>query len=116
MAVRVVMHDAALHALFSDPHGGIARDLGRRALRVQNQAKINATGGHVEGANNPQSRGPRVQTGRLRSSIAWGIFTDEHGVYARIGTNVFYGWYLETGLRNGATFPFLSPALSAARG
>lgn len=114
--VRIVRHDAALHRLFSNPHGGIARDLGRRAVRVQNQAKINATGGSVANANNPEGRGPRVDTGRLRSSIAWGIFDDEHGVYAKVGTNVSYGYWLETGLRNGATYPFLRPSLSAARG
>jgi hypothetical protein len=30
-----------------------------------------------------------------------------------IGTPVIYGRYLETGLRNGATYPFLRPALAA---
>lgn len=114
--VRIVRHDAALHHLLSNPLGGIARDLGRRAVRVQNQAKLNATGGAVAGARNPEGRGPRVDTGRLRSSIAWGLYDDAHGVYARIGTNVSYGYWLETGLRNGSTYPFLRPALPAARG
>lgn len=90
--------------------------LARKAIRVQNHAKINATGGQVAGANNPEGRGPRVDTGRLRSSIAWGLFDDAEGVYAKVGTNVSYGWFLETGLRNGATYPFLKPALPAARG
>lgn len=114
--VRVVRHDAALQSLFHDQNGGLARMLARRAIRVQNQAKLNATGRQVAGANNPEGRGPRVDTNRLRSSIAWGIFEDHDGVFAKIGTNVEYGFYLETGLRNGATYPFLKPALPAARG
>lgn len=116
MPVRVVQHDQALRALFHNQHGGVARDLARRAIRVQNHAKLNATGRSVAGARNPEGRGPRVDTGRLRSSIAWGIFSDSKGVFARVGTNVEYGLYLETGLRNGATYPFLVPALPAARG
>lgn len=110
--------------LLNDPRSGIARDLGRRAVRVQNAAKLNATGRTVVGANNPGGRGPRVDTGRLRSSIAWEIRRDfskardtgGSGLIARVGTNVEYGYYLETGLRNGATYPFLKPALPAARG
>jgi len=77
---------------------------------------MNATGRSVEGARNPEGRGPRVDTGRLRSSIAWGIFDDDTSLYARIGTNVEYGYHLEVGLRNGNTYPYLSPALVAARG
>jgi len=116
MAVRVVRNDRAMARLFNDPNGGLARDLGRRAIRVQNAAKLNATGRTVEGANNPGNRGPRVDTGRLRSSIAFEVTRDGEGIVARVGTNVEYGFYLETGLRNGATYPFLRPALPAARG
>ncbi|HET9520697.1 MAG TPA: HK97 gp10 family phage protein [Candidatus Limnocylindrales bacterium] len=105
-----------MQRLFSNANGGVARDLGRRALRVQNAAKLNATGRQVVGATNPEGRGPRVDTGRLRSSIAIDVRQDSQGVVARIGTNVEYGYYLETGLRNGATYPFLLPALPAARG
>jgi len=114
--VTVTPRPAALAALLNGPHGGVARDLARRAIRVQNQAKINATGGQVAGANNPEGRGPRVDTGRLRSSIAWELREEGGSLSARIGTNVEYGYYLETGLRNGATYPFLKPALAAARG
>lgn len=115
MPVRVIRHDAALRRLFHDPHGGIAREMGKRAIRVRNAAVLNATGRQVVGATNPEGRGPRVDTGRLRSSLAWALMVDEHGVFARVGTNVVYGYWLETGLRNGVTYPFLRPALPAAR-
>ena len=115
-SVRIVEHPAALKRLLTGPSGGIARDLTRRAIRVQNAAKVNATGRQVPGANNPEGRGPRVDTGRLRSSITHEIRVGADGqLEARIGTNVEYGLYLETGLRNGATYPFLRPALAAAR-
>jgi len=112
--VRIVEHPAALRRLLTGQHGGIARELARKAVRVQNQARINATGARVVGANNPEGRGPRVDTGRLRASIHWEIREDAQGLEARIGTNVQYGYYLETGLRNGRTYPFLRPALGAA--
>lgn len=114
--VKIVEHPQALSALLTGRQGGVARDLARRAVKVQNQAKINASG----------RPGPRVDTGRLRSSISWEIRsgsavlpgfaqpTGGGGLVARIGTNVEYGYYLETGLRNGKTYPFLKPALKAA--
>lgn len=116
MAVRVVRNDRAMARLLNDPNGGVARDLARRAIRVQNAAKLNATGRTVAGANNPGNRGPRVDTGRLRSSIAIEVGKDRTSLFARVGTNVEYGFYLETGLRNGRTYPFLRPALPAAKG
>lgn len=115
MPVRVVRHDRALHRMFMDPNGGIARDMGRRAIWVRNEAVKNATGRQVVGATNPEGRGPRVDTNNLRSSIAFGLRHDGRSVFARVGTNVIYGYYLETGLRNGVTYPFLKPALPAAR-
>lgn len=75
-------------------------------------AKLNATGIPVAGANNPEGRGPRVRTGRLRSSIGWAPGRDAKGPFVDIGTDVPYGKYLETGLVNGATYPFLRPALA----
>lgn len=105
---------AGLRRLLVSESGPVGRDLGRRAIRVTNAARLNATGRAIEGANNPEGRGPRVDTGRLRSSIAWEMGKDGAGLYADIGTNVPYGYFLETGLRNGATYPFLRPALSEA--
>lgn len=115
MAVRVVRNPRGMAELFRDSNGGIARDIGRRCIRVRNAAVLNAHGRRVAGANNPEGRGPRVDTGRLVSSIGMDVREDSEGVFGRVGTNVEYGYYLETGLRNGATYPFLKPALPAAK-
>lgn len=115
MATDVRLFDRELAALLKGRDGPVARDLARRAIRVTNEARLNATGRPVAGATNPEGRGPRVDTGRLRSSITWELGRDTLGVYADIGTNVPYGYYLETGLVNGVRYPFLTPALPAAR-
>lgn len=111
----VRLYDRELAVLLKGRDGPVARDLGRRAINVTNQARLNATGRPVVGAMNPEGRGPRVQTGRLRSSITWELGRDAIGLFADVGTNVPYGLYLETGLSNGARYPFLTPALPAAR-
>lgn len=86
--------------------------------RVESQAKLNATGIAVPGARNPAGRGPRIRTGRLRSSITVRPGENQIGPYVDIGTNVFYGRHLEvTGVeaRGGKRYyPFLGPALRAA--
>lgn len=102
---RVVWREDGYQRLLRGPGAPIVRDLARRATNVQNRAKLNASG----------RPGPRVDTGRLRSSITYAIESDARGPVARVGTNVVYGRYLETGLRNGARYPFLEPALPAAK-
>lgn len=100
----LIWNEVELARLLRSPLGPTALDLSRRAIRVQNQAKLNATG----------RPGPRVDTGRLRSSISWRLGEDAQGLYADIGTGVPYGRILELGLtRNGRRFPFLVPALQA---
>lgn len=104
-----------LKALLQSEDGPIVKDLQRRAIRVETAAKLNATGRRVAGANNPEGRGPRVQTGRLRASITYRIGRDAEGFFFDIGTNVRYAKYLELGLLpNGRSYPFLKPALIAA--
>lgn len=88
MAVRFVWNDSQLHELLASEHGAVARDLLRRALNVETQAKLNATG---------QNGGPRVQTGRLRASIHSQLGQDSQGLVARIGSNVEYARYVEEG-------------------
>jgi hypothetical protein len=85
---RVVFNDAALQQLLTSPDGPVARDLLRRAINVETQAKLNATG---------QNGGPRVQTGRLRASIRHQLDSDSRGMVARIGSNVEYARYVEEG-------------------
>lgn len=108
-----VLDPAGVEALLNGEDGPVAEILRAAAIRVESQAKLNATGIPVEGASNPEGRGPRVRTGNLRSSITWVFGHDSIGIFAAVGTNVYYGYYLETGLVNGATYPFLRPALSA---
>lgn len=96
------------------------------ALAIERQAKINASvGGHPRGTPTPARRGsgPAVVSGTLRRSITHSpiVFTGA-GWETRVGTGVGhtppygrtpasqYGLYLETGLRNGAVYPFLRPA------
>lgn len=99
----IIWHDQNLQAVLHGPQGPVAAQLAIRLQRATNAAKVNATG----------RPGPRVRTGRLRSSITWALGTDSRGLFGVYGTNVPYGYYLETGLRNGAKYPFLVPAMSA---
>lgn len=96
------------------------------ALAVERQAKINASvGAHKRGTPTPArpGTGPAVISGTLRRSISHSpvVFTGG-GWETKVGTAVgftpprgrtaanLYGLYLETGLKNGATYPFLKPA------
>jgi len=82
--------------------GDIQKSLEQVGLVVERQAKINVS----------QSSGhPRVQTGRLRSSITHEV---EQGQVA-IGTNVYYGKYLEFGTVNHPPYPWLFTAVEGKR-
>lgn len=85
--------------------GPVVADLVRRAIRVESQAKRNAT----------QRPGPRVRTGRLRGSITWRVGRDIANPYVDVGTAVFYAPFVELGTRYARPYPFLRPALEAAR-
>ena len=89
---------AALTALFTSADGIVAKDLQRRALQVDRQAK------HL----------CPVDTGRLRDSITNELGRDSIGLYALIGSNVEYAIYVELGTSRMAAQPFLRPALQAA--
>lgn len=90
---------AALARLFNSPDGAVAKDLARRAIKVDNAAKQYAP----------------VDTGRLRSSITWTLGVDGRGLYALIGSNVEYALFQELGTRFSPAHPYLRPALAAAR-
>lgn len=95
---RLVVDQAALDRLLTGPDGPVAKDLQRRALRVETAAK----------------RACPVDTGRLRSSITQRLANDAQGLLAVIGTNVTYAPYVELGTRRMAPQPYLRPALRAA--
>jgi len=98
-------NEAQLRELLTGPQGGIARDLTRRAIRVEGAAKQNASG----------RPGPNVRTGRLRGSITWRLGRDGTGLYADVGTAVHYAPYVEGGTSRMPAYPYLRPALDAAR-
>lgn len=98
------LNEEALVALLTGPSGPVAADLARRAIRVESQAKMNASG----------RPGPNVITGRLRGSITWRLGEDAGGLYADIGTNVEYAPYVEFPTSRSPGYPFLQPALAAA--
>lgn len=102
----VVFDQAALDELFASPEGPTGKELARIAVRVNTAAKRNASG----------RPGPRVVTGRLRSSITFEIGRNGKQLVARIGTNVHYAPYVELGTSRAPAYPFLRPALSAAAG
>lgn len=109
-----VPHEAGLHTLLASRSGPVGRDLERRLIGCVSLAKVYASGAPTPLATNPHGRGPRVRTDRLRSSIAYEIEETGTGLIGRYGSNVRYALFLETGLRDGSTYPFLRPAISAA--
>lgn len=94
-----------LHQLMYGPRGPVMRDLARRAIRVETSAKEHAS----------HRPGPQVVTGRLRGSITWRLGADSFGPYADVGSAVLYAPFLEHGTQYMPPYPFLRPALEAAR-
>lgn len=105
MPEGLVWNEAALATLLTGPDGGVAADLSRRAIRVESSVKQHAKG----------RPGPNVITGRLWGSITWKIGRDAIGLYAVVGTNVFYAPFVEKGTSRNRAYPYLRPGLEAAR-
>lgn len=100
---RFTFNQAGLLELVKGP---VTKDLVRRAIRVESSAKLHATG----------RPGPNVRTGRLRGSITWRLGEDPTSPYADVGTAVYYAPFVELGTSRAPAYPFLVPALEAARG
>ncbi|MFE9127104.1 hypothetical protein ACFYOF_17065 [Streptomyces sp. NPDC007148] len=97
------------------------------ALVIERQAKINASvGAHKRGTPTPArpGTGPAVISGTLRRSLTHSpVIFNGRGWETKVGTAAGftppygrtpaskYGLYLETGLKNGSTYPFLKPAV-----
>lgn len=80
------LNRARLRAIIVSPTGPVARDLLRRGVRVQSQAKRNLGGGRS---------GPRrIDTGRLRASITVELAAYRGLPAVRVGTNVKYACIL----------------------
>jgi HK97 gp10 family phage protein len=95
-------HEAGLEEMLRGP---VMADLVKRAIRVETSAKQHATG----------RPGPNVRTGRLRGSITWRPGHDNEGPYVDVGSAVLYAPYVEFGTSRMPAYPFLRPALEAAR-
>ncbi|MER6778502.1 MULTISPECIES: hypothetical protein [unclassified Streptomyces] len=96
------------------------------ANAIERQAKMNASSGsHRRGTPTPASpgSGPAVISGTLRRSLTHtAVAPSGTGWETKVGTGAGisppygrtpaskYGFALENGLRNGATYPFLKPA------
>lgn len=102
---RLEWKPVELEKLLNGPNGAVAKDLARRAIRVEAAAKMNASG----------PPGPNVRTGRLRNSITWRLMMAPDGLHAIVGSNVHYAPYVELGTSRMRARPFLRPALEAAR-
>lgn len=96
--VSLQMDEMALHAFANMRGGPVARELERRALKVQNTATDLCP----------------VDTGRLRASIDHELGFDALGIYVDVGSNVEYAAYVELGTSRASAQPFLRPALRAA--
>lgn len=105
------------------------------AAAVESQAKVEATNGsHPYGTPTPATpgSGPAVVSGTLRRSVThtparpatagWEAATfvapghyPPYPKHGRRTASALYGLYLETGLVNGATYPFMRPAAERVR-
>jgi hypothetical protein len=101
-----------LRQLLNGVNGPVARDLAVRAIRVESAAKT-----ALNNAFPPPSRPgepPHKRTARLQTSVTWVLGEDSIGLYAAVGTNVDYGYWLEVGTDTIQPRPWLNPALRAA--
>lgn len=78
----------AVRTLLTSPQGGVVRDLLRRGLLVETQAKRN-----LGGVGGPK----RIDTGRLRASIATQVVTRDGEPAVLVGTNVNYALFVHDG-------------------
>lgn len=97
MAFRLDVH--ATRSYLASEQGDVGRFLARAANDISTLAKQLCP----------------VDTGRLRSSIAW-EFRHDGDVYVVVGTNVEYAIYVHEGTRYMAGTPFLTTALHAIVG
>jgi len=108
----LVWNAAALAEFFRSPSAPIARDLFRRGLAVESEAKrlLNTSFPPPSSPGEP----PHKRSARLQTSISTRLGEDAEGIYVDIGTAVEYGEYLEFGTARMEARPFLRPALPAA--
>ena len=97
---EVLLDPQAIDELLKSEEGPVGRWLAATAQSVTNEAKRMAP----------------VDTGRLRASITWQLLRDGDGLFARVGTDVEYAYYVHEGTRRMAGRPFLEDALGKVLG
>ena len=102
--------EPAIVQLLQGPDGDVARELARVGVALESQMKLNVT------AHGPTGQGPKVRTGRLRSSITWELDRDALGLFVDAGTNVDYGLYLEQGTDRMRPYPWAYQSLDQVLG
>lgn len=120
----LVFDDAVLARILDDPDGPVGRDLQRRALAVEAQAKVNLSmpgsgriyrrRGIPHQASAP-GEPPAPDTGLLRASVHHTVGSDGDGLLADIGSSQNVAMWTELGTRRMAPRPWLRPALDAAK-
>lgn len=89
MGIRHDIHHGAVAALLRSSSGGVARDMLRRGVRVQAQARRNLAGGN--------GKPRRIDTGALRSSIYVVPIRVDGMPGARVGTGMRYARWVHDG-------------------
>jgi hypothetical protein len=122
-SVEVTVDYAAVHALISEPGGGLAYDLDRRAEAVLQMA-IRLTSGQGGGRLYMHHGLPHVaaaphapfdtETGTTQGSITRVLTVDGRGLAAKIGSSDPNALFQERGTSRMPAHPFLRPALAGA--
>lgn len=84
--IRQDFNQTALIRLLTNPTGGVARDMLRRGLNVETRAK--------QALSEPPRR---IDSGRGRSTIGTTQIFRDGKPGARVGTNVYYMYWVQTG-------------------
>ena len=88
--------------------GLVGKAIRESAMIVENDAKLSFKGRDDESV---KGEPPRVDTGRLRTSITHRTGEDMIGPFAEVGTNVEYAMDVENGTSQTWPHPFLSYSL-----
>ena len=87
--IRHNINQREVYALLHSPTGAVAKDMLRRGIRVQSQAKRNLAGG----AGKPR----RIRTGMLRNDISVRLVVVRGVPAARVGTGKSYARFVHDG-------------------
>jgi hypothetical protein len=103
------LYPDALQRVLNDPAGPVGLFLEEVGLRVESQAKVNASCDR----HDPNRAGPAVRSGRMRAGIVPHVELGELGLVLYVTSPLEYSGYVETGTNRSRPFPFMRPALSA---